>query len=291
MNSGRKTFSYLFQILQLNTLLHFDLYVLAACLVGWILFSTKKYATKLSEWIFKPGASIWQSKVISSRVPFKRVQESVCWFSLQFCTRMMLQIFVKTFTILQKSWQIFCVNTKLLYICCYGYIVLPPHGLKDGLCKVISGHDNISGIVRAAPRKDRMNHLCGFPFLQRPVTQVNKKLHIREPDLDSKTACRGKKQIVPLKCQVTQEQVKQYSFSKALLKDLKMYQYYKCFQTAYLSAEWQKDGVHKDPETYVLAKCFNIDLEGMKSYMKSYLNMLPTCSPSSQQHIQTKISL
>lgn len=61
--------------------------------------------------------------------------------------------------------------------------ILPSHGLKDRLREVISGHDNVSGIVRATPRKDRMNLLIGFPLLQRPVTQVNKKLHIREHHL------------------------------------------------------------------------------------------------------------
>lgn len=63
-------------------------------------------------------------------------------------------------------------------------LTLPSHGLKDRLSQVISGHDNIPGIVRATPGKDRMKLLCGFPLLQRPVTQVNEKLHIRESHLD-----------------------------------------------------------------------------------------------------------
>lgn len=66
---------------------------------------------------------------------------------------------------------------------CSGCRALPSHGLKDRLSEVISGHDNVSGIVRATPRKDRMNHLSEFPLLQRPVTKVNKKLHIWELNL------------------------------------------------------------------------------------------------------------
>lgn len=71
-------------------------------------------------------------------------------------------------------------SAEYLVIRCYGCRGSPSHGLEDRLSEVISGHDNVSGIVRAAPRKDRMNLLSGFPLLQRPVTQVDKKLHIRE---------------------------------------------------------------------------------------------------------------
>lgn len=73
---------------------------------------------------------------------------------------------------------------------------LPSHGLKDRLSQVISGHDDISGIVRAAPRKDRMNVVSGFPLLQRPVAQVNKKLHIRQLHLDTEHHREGTHDVI-----------------------------------------------------------------------------------------------
>lgn len=60
---------------------------------------------------------------------------------------------------------------------------VPSHGLKDRLGQVVGWHDDVLRIIRAAPGKDGMDFVCGFPLLQRPVTQINKKLHIREPHL------------------------------------------------------------------------------------------------------------
>lgn len=65
-------------------------------------------------------------------------------------------------------------------------IFVPSHGLQHGLSQVIGGHDNIQRVIRATPGKDGVDFVCGFPLLQRPVTQVNEKLHIREPDLEER---------------------------------------------------------------------------------------------------------
>ena len=55
----------------------------------------------------------------------------------------------------------------------------PAHGFQDRVCQVVGGHHNILGVRGAAPGKDRMDVGTGFLFFQRPVSQINKKLHIR----------------------------------------------------------------------------------------------------------------
>lgn len=60
---------------------------------------------------------------------------------------------------------------------------VPSHGLQDRLGQVVGRHDDVLRIIRAAPGKDGMDFVCELPLFQRPVTQINKKLHIREPHL------------------------------------------------------------------------------------------------------------
>ena len=55
----------------------------------------------------------------------------------------------------------------------------PAHGFQDRVCQVVGGHHNIPGVRGATPGKDRMDVGTGFLFFQRPVSQINKKLHIR----------------------------------------------------------------------------------------------------------------
>lgn len=74
-----------------------------------------------------------------------------------------------------RCWSSLCYCASLNFV--------PPHGLKDRLGQVVGRHDDVLRIIRAAPGKDGVDFVCRLPLLQRPVTQINKELHIREPHL------------------------------------------------------------------------------------------------------------
>lgn len=76
-----------------------------------------------------------------------------------------------------RCWSSLCYCASLNFV--------PSHGLKDRLGQVVGRHDDVLRIIRAAPGKDGMDFVCELPLLQRPVTQINKKLHIREPHLQT----------------------------------------------------------------------------------------------------------
>lgn len=59
----------------------------------------------------------------------------------------------------------------------------PAHGFQNRVRQVVGGHHDILGVCGATPGKDRVNVWTGFLFFQRPISQINKKLHIRHPHL------------------------------------------------------------------------------------------------------------
>lgn len=59
----------------------------------------------------------------------------------------------------------------------------PAHGFQNRVSQVVGGHHDILGVCGTTPGKDRKDVWTGFLFLQRPISQINKKLHIRHPHL------------------------------------------------------------------------------------------------------------